>query len=86
MEWIDVVGHVGSLLSSITFVPQVYQTWKTKSVGDLNLTMLLIVFSSTIIWLVYGFGRMLWPVIICNSIICGLSVLLIWLKLKYGEK
>lgn len=86
MDWIDVVGHIGSALSSITFMPQVYQTWKSKSVGDLNLMMLLIVFSSTIIWLVYGIGRMLWPVIICNSIICLLSVILIWLKLKYQEK
>lgn len=86
MDWIDVVGHIGSALSSLTFMPQVYQTWNSKSVGDLNLMMLLIVFSSTIIWLVYGIGRMLWPVIICNAIICLLSVVLIWLKLKYQKK
>ncbi|MBS1928152.1 MAG: hypothetical protein IT254_02840 [Chitinophagaceae bacterium] len=84
MEWIDVVGHVGSVLSSITFMPQVYQTWKTRSVGDLSMMMLLIVCSSTVVWLVYGIGRMLWPVIICNAVICFLSLLLIWFKIKFS--
>jgi MtN3 and saliva related transmembrane protein len=86
MEWIDVVGHLGSVLSSITFIPQVYHTWKTKSAGDLSLTMMLIVFSSTVIWLIYGVGRMLWPVIICNSIICLLSLVLIWFKFRFARK
>jgi MtN3 and saliva related transmembrane protein len=86
MNWIEATGHFGSLLSSITFIPQVYQTWKTKSVEDLNLFMMLIVFSSTVVWLVYGVGMNLLPVIICNGIICALSVLLIYFKLRYAKK
>ena len=85
MEWIDLAGHVGSVLSSITFIPQVYQTYKTKSVGDLNLTMMLIVFTSTVIWLIYGVGKGLLPVIICNGIICFLSVLLICFKFMFKK-
>ena len=86
MDWIEVVGLLGSVLSSITFIPQVYQTWKTKSVGDLNLIMMGIVFLSTVDWLVYGVGKGLLPVIICNGIICLLSLLLIYFKLRYGRK
>lgn len=86
MDWTEVIGLTASGLSSLTFMPQVYQTWKTKSVGDLNLAMMLIVFFSTILWLVYGFGRHALPVIICNGIICALSVILIYLKLTYSRK
>lgn len=86
MDWIEVVGLSGSLLSSITFMPQVYQTWKTKSVGDLNLSMMGIVFLSTVIWLVYGVGKNLLPVIICNGIICFLSLVLIYFKLRFSKK
>ena len=86
MDWIELVGLSGSVLSSITFMPQVYQTWKTKSVGDLNLFMMLIVFLSTIIWLVYGIGKGLLPVIICNGIICFLSLLLIYFKYRFTKK
>ncbi|MEO7768953.1 MAG: SemiSWEET family transporter [Ferruginibacter sp.] len=85
MDWIEVVGLMGSVLSSITFIPQVYQTWKTKSVEDLNLTMMMIVFLSTVIWLVYGVGKGLRPVIICNGIICFLSLVLIYFKLRYAK-
>ncbi len=86
MEWTEVVGHIGSALSSITFMPQVYQTWKTKSVQDLNLFMMVIVFISTLIWIIYGVGLGLLPVIICNSIICFLSLVLIYFKFSYGKK
>ncbi len=85
-DWIEVVGLSGSVLSSVTFMPQVYQTWKTKSVGDLNLSMMLIVLLSTLIWLVYGIGKELLPVIICNGIICFLSLLLIYFKFKFSKK
>ena len=70
MSWIDIVGHFGSFLSSITFMPQVYKAWQSKSVGDLSVYTILIVTFSTLVWLVYGIGYTLWPVIICNTIIC----------------
>ncbi|MCI0751351.1 MAG: SemiSWEET family transporter [Flammeovirgaceae bacterium] len=85
MNWINWVGHAGAFLSSITFIPQVYKVWQTKSVGDLSLAMMLIVFSSTIVWLVYGAYLDLWPVIICNGIICVLSALLIYFKFAYKK-
>jgi MtN3 and saliva related transmembrane protein len=85
MDWIEATGHAGSILSSITFMPQVYKVWKTKSVGDLSLAMLLIVFSSTVIWLIYGVGRNLLPVIICNAIICALSLVLIYFKWSFSK-
>ncbi|HCY89170.1 MAG TPA: hypothetical protein DHV17_02815 [Chitinophagaceae bacterium] len=85
MNWLEITGHLGSLLSSITFMPQVYRVWKTRSVGDLSLAMILIVFFSTIVWLVYGIGMKLWPVIICNGIICCLSMLLVYFKFKFGR-
>lgn len=86
MNWIEVAGHTGAVLSSITFVPQVYKVWKTKSVGDLSISMLLIVFISTIIWMVYGIALMLWPVIMANGFICFLSLLLIYFKFSFSKQ
>lgn len=86
MEPIEIIGHFGAFLSSVTFIPQVYKAWQTKSVGDLSLTMMLIVFTSTIVWLVYAFNLMLWPVIVCNTIICALSILLIYFKFAFKPK
>ena len=50
MDSVEFIGHVGAFLSSVTFIPQVYKVWKTKSVNDLSLTMMFIVKTSTIVW------------------------------------
>lgn len=83
MEFIEVMGLLGALLSSITFIPQVVRTWQIKSARGLSMGMLLIVFSSTIVWLVYGFALNLLPVIIANGIISILSLVLIYFKIKF---
>jgi MtN3 and saliva related transmembrane protein len=83
MNWIEVVGLFGAFLSSITFIPQVYKAWQSKSVGDLSLSMILIVFTSTLVWIVYGVSLTLWPVILCNSIMAVLTMLLIYFKLTF---
>lgn len=85
MTWIEVAGHAGAFLSSITFIPQVYKAWQSKSVGDLSIAMMFIVFSSTLVWLVYGVSLNLLPVIICNSIIAILSLLLIYFKFSFKK-
>ena len=85
MSWIEIVGHTGAFLSSITFIPQVYKAWQSKSVGDLSMLMLSIVFSSTLVWLIYGVNLNLLPVIICNTIIGVLSLTLIYFKLTFKK-
>lgn len=86
MDWTEAIGLVASTLSSLTFMPQVYRAWKTKSVDDLSLAMMLFVFFSTILWLIYGFGRGALPVIICNGIIFVLSIVLIYFKFSFKKK
>ena len=83
MDWIQFMGHFGAFLTSVTFIPQVYRTWKLRSAGDLSLLMLFIVLTSTIVWLTYAIALMLWPVIIANGIVCALSVLLIYFKVTF---
>jgi MtN3 and saliva related transmembrane protein len=86
MDWTEIIGLTASALSSLTFLPQVYKAWKTKSVDDLSMTMIFLIFFSTILWLIYGFGRGALPVIICNSIILVLSVVLIYFKFSFLKK
>jgi len=83
MNWIEALGLFGAFLSSVTFIPQVYKTWQTRHVKDLSLTMMMIVVTSTVVWLVYGIYLLLWPVIICNAIMFVLSSLLVYFKLSF---
>lgn len=83
VQWFDYVGYLGSFLTSITFIPQVYKAWRTRSVGDLSIWMMLIVVFSTIVWLVYGVAINSGPVIVANSIVFTLSLLLIYFKYTF---
>jgi MtN3 and saliva related transmembrane protein len=85
MHWIEYVGLFGAFLTSITFIPQVYKAWQTKSVGDLSTWTVSIVITSAAVWLVYGLYLELRPVIIANSIILVLAVLLLYFKLTFKK-
>ena len=85
MDYIQIAGHIGAFLSSVTFIPQVYRVWKTKSANDLSMTMMIIVFTSTLIWLIYGVSLMLWPVILANAVIAVLSLMLIYFKITFKK-
>ena len=85
MPWIEYVGFFGAFLSAITFIPQVIKAWQTKSVGDLSIIMLMIVLTSVVVWLVYGFYLHLLPVIIANSIILILVLVLLYFKFSFKK-
>jgi MtN3 and saliva related transmembrane protein len=86
LQWIDYLGLVGAFLSSVTFVPQVYRAWKTKSVGDLSIWMILILLANVSTWLIYGLVKKDIAIIIANSIILALSLLMLVFKLSFGKR
>ena len=85
MNWIELIGYLGSFLTSITFIPQVYKSWQSKSVGDLSIWMILIVVTSTIVWLVYGFAIESGPVIVANFVVLTLTLVLLYFKLSFRK-
>jgi MtN3 and saliva related transmembrane protein len=92
MDWIDIVGYTGTVLSSATFVPQVYQAWKTKSVGDLSLGTIGILLVNVCTWLFWGLykqevmGQNQMPLIVANVIILSLAITLLFFKLTFKKK
>ena len=85
LQWVDYLGLFGAFLSSVTFVPQVYQAWKTKSVGDLSIWMILILLGNVSTWLIYGIIKSDLAIIIANSIILVLSLTMLVFKLSFGK-
>ncbi|MFZ6024813.1 MAG: SemiSWEET family sugar transporter [Bacteroidota bacterium] len=86
MNWIELVGYLGSFLTSITFIPQVYKSWQSKSVGDLSIWMIMIVVTSTLVWLVYGFAIESGPVIVANLVVLVLTLVLFYFKLSFKKR
>ena len=83
MKWRDYLGYIGVVTGSLTFVPQVWMAWKTRSVGDLSIWMLLILLANVVIWLIYGITGKDRAMILANSIILVLSLLMLYFKLTF---
>ena len=78
----NLLGYVAGSLTTLAFVPQVVQTWRTRSAGDLSWGMLLIFMTGVGFWLAYGFALASWPIIVCNSLTLALNLFIAAVKLR----
>lgn len=64
----DIIGYIGGIFIMISFIPQVIKSYKTKSVKDLSLAMLIMTLIGTFFWLIYGIIISAMPIIAMNII------------------
>ncbi len=79
---IDATGLVAALLTTFAFLPQVIQTWRSRSTAGLNLPMLVVLAVGIALWLAYGLGTGQVPVILANGVTLLLVSVLLGLKLR----
>lgn len=83
---IEIIGLVAAFLTTTSFVPQVYKTWKTKDVSGLSLPMFSMFFLGIVLWFVYGVYKESMSMIIANAVTIILAFILIVFKIKYDKK
>lgn len=79
---LETIGLVAAALTTFAFLPQVVQTWRSRSTAGLNLPMLIVLTTGVALWLVYGLGRGQLPVILANGVTLVLVTTLLGLKLR----
>ena len=52
--WIGILGTVGTILSTISLMPQVVRTWRTRSASDISAVWLIFAMVAMVIWIGYG--------------------------------
>ena len=83
MNWIDFVGTLAGILTTVAFIPQVVKTWRSRSADDISLLMFLVFTVGVFCWLLYGIGLNSMPIIIANSVTLLLAGSILVLKLQY---
>ena len=79
----EIIGLLAAVLTTSAYVPQAYKTWKTKSAGNISLTMYVAMFIGIILWLIYGIHLNSLAMILANSVTAVLTIIIIIFKLKY---
>ena len=82
----EIIGFIAAFLTTAAFLPQVYQTWKTKDVSGLSLPMLLMFFVGIFLWLIYGFYKESPSMILANIITIISAFFLLYFKIRYSKK
>jgi len=79
----EVIGLIAAVLTTASFLPQVFKTYKTKDTSGLSLTMYIVFFIGVVLWSIYGIYIHSLSVILANSITAILALYLIFMKIKY---
>lgn len=83
MDWTKFLGLFAGFCTTVAVTPQLYKTWKTKSVEDVSIRMFSVLTFGLILWTVYGVLNSDLPIIITNGISTTLNFIMIIFYFKY---
>jgi MtN3 and saliva related transmembrane protein len=80
----EAIGYAAGVLTTVSFVPQAWLSWKTRRTAGLSLGMYAIFALGVALWLGYGLLIGAWPVIVSNAITLALALFILALRLRHG--
>jgi MtN3 and saliva related transmembrane protein len=86
MDITDLLGYAAGTLTTISLLPQVWRTFRSKDVSGISLRMYFIFTAGVAIWLAYGIVLQEQPMILANSVSLVLACMVLAMKLRYGRR
>jgi len=83
MTLTDFTGFAAAILTTFSFVPQAWLTFRTKDVSGVSLGMYSVFAAGVALWLVYGLMLQAWPVVMANVVTLALALTILGMKLRY---
>ena len=77
------LGYPAAILTTVAFVPQAWQSWRTRNLSGVSLPMYVLFTLGVALWLVYGFAIGSLPVIAANAVTLALASVVLWLKILH---
>ena len=83
MDFLTILGLAAAIITTISFLPQMFKTWQTKSAKDVSLVTLVTFITGIFLWLIYGIYLQSLPIILANSMTLVFNLIILWLKIRY---
>ncbi len=81
----DALGLMAGTLTTVSFVPQVWRIWKTKSARDISWGMFIIFALGNVLWFGYGVTLNAMPILVSSGVTLALAVIIMLMKWKYRD-
>ena len=82
---IDWLGFAAAPLTTSSFVPQAWLTFRTRDVSGISLGMYSVFTLGILGWFAYGWMLGAWPVIVANGITLVLAAGILLMKIVHGR-
>ena len=82
MNLISIIGVLAAIVSTINQLPQAYKTIRSKDTHSLSLWMYIMVWIATSLWLLYGFLKNDFPLILSFCISILPITYILWTKIR----
>lgn len=83
MSLTDLIGYLAACLTTCSFVPQAWLTFKTRDVRGISLGMYSVFTCGVALWLLYGLALEAWPIVAANAVTLTLAASILAMKLRY---
>lgn len=83
---IEKIGLIGSILTSLSFLPQVIKSWQSKNLTGVSILNPVVGLISGAFWFYYAMALRITPVLVSTVFIGACNVSLIVLKLIYDRE
>jgi len=78
----ETIGYCAAFLTTIAFLPQAIQSWRTRDLSGISLGMYSLFTTGVGLWLIYGLIIEKWPLILANALTFVLALSILLLKLR----
>jgi MtN3 and saliva related transmembrane protein len=85
MDFVPLTGFAAGTLCTLAYLPQALHSFRTRSVKDISLAMLLSLNVGLLLWVLYGVLIRSLPIILPNAVTFLLAFPLLILKLHSRE-
>ena len=82
---IEIIGYCAAFLTTIAFLPQAIQSWRTRDLSGISVGMYSLFTVVVGLWLIYGLIIEKWPLIMANALTFALALSILVLKLRAGK-
>jgi MtN3 and saliva related transmembrane protein len=82
----QIVGIAAGIFTALSMLPQLVKILREKKAEDVSGWMLLVLLMGLSLWVVYGYLKQDWPIILTNGFSVLLNLVLAFFRQKYKEK
>lgn len=82
--WSELFGLVGGTLTTVSFLPQAFKVWRTRSTRDISLGMFALAWTGMWLWLIYGIYLGSPALVISNGTTIVFAGYILACKLRFG--